>query len=171
MGDSSHTWGPDWAQGTACMDLESVLFGCHSWSKPLPGSSAGFSIFQAAGLELSLQFFSSQPCLAFSSGRGFLFLFTLAGRGLVDLVSFREFLKQFFSLKNFPAGWNVLMTDCFELGGNCYPTSRYHAVRTWNSQTYWSFVARIIWTEKTQRPRGQNVSTWVTWAESISHAL
>jgi hypothetical protein len=30
--------------------LESVLFRCHSWSEPLPGSSGGFCIFQAADL-------------------------------------------------------------------------------------------------------------------------
>lgn len=47
MGDSSQTWGPDGVQGTACTDLESVLSWCHGWSKPLPGSRAGFSTFQA----------------------------------------------------------------------------------------------------------------------------
>jgi hypothetical protein len=57
MGDSLQSWEPG-AHYRKLNRLESVLPKWLSWSKPLPGSSAAFCFFQAAGLasESPLQF-------------------------------------------------------------------------------------------------------------------
>lgn len=56
-------------------------------SKPLPGNSADFCFFQAVGLVLV--FFAAQ----LPKANSLLLLLTLAEQGLVDLLSFRVFLK------------------------------------------------------------------------------
>jgi hypothetical protein len=99
VGDRSQNW-----ETGELSRLEGVLSRCLNWLKALPGCSAGFCFLQAAGpvSESSLQLLS----------------FTLAGRGLVNLVSFRDFLKLFLSLTSFPAGWHVSIW-----GGNCCATA------------------------------------------------
>lgn len=67
---------------------------CSRWlclSGPLPGSSAGLCLFQAVG-----QFSASFWLLGLSdSQQSLLFTYSWRGRNLLNLVSFRDFLKLF----------------------------------------------------------------------------
>ena len=81
--------------------LECALSRNLSCSKPLPGSLMGFCFYQARGLWQSLlcsltmlRFFFAGWLCSFE-GDSWLLLLTLAGRGLVNLLYFRDFLKLF----------------------------------------------------------------------------
>ena len=69
--------------------LENVPSRCLSWCKPLPDTWAGICFFQAVDLASESLLLSFLP-----SGRNSqLFMITMTGCGLVNLVSFRDFLK------------------------------------------------------------------------------
>jgi hypothetical protein len=100
MGDSSQSWEPG-AHSTACRKL-------NGWRVPFPGASVGLNFFQAALLALasSRQLVWSDSSLQLSLLESLLcclallflgdtqcLLLTLSGQGLVNLVSFRDFLK------------------------------------------------------------------------------
>ena len=92
MSDSSQTWEP----GAPCtawrqvMKLEGALSGCLSWCKRLVGSSHG------SASSRHLVWYQSLPC-SLARLRVFfvaqLLLLTFPGKGLMNLVSFRVFLK------------------------------------------------------------------------------
>ena len=92
--------------------LESVISWCCSWSKPLQHCSASFCFFQETDLvsESSLSL-----GLVWESSLKLFFL--LWQRALVNLVSFRDFLK----LKELP--WRM---EWYILGWNCYMTPRHY---------------------------------------------
>lgn len=120
MSDSLQIFEPG-THCTACRQLnrlKSDLSKSFSWSKCLLGSSAGFCVFQATGLvsESSLWLHWSKPSLRLGfaplSGWDFqLLVLTLAGRSLVNSVSFKNFLKLLSSLpsclRSFPEGWHI----------------------------------------------------------------
>ena len=85
-----------------------LFFRSFSCPKPVSGSSAGFCFSQAASLR---GFFADQLSFAaqlpFVWGDSQLLLLTLAGRGLVNLVSFRDFLKLFWVV--YLPVWRVLL--------------------------------------------------------------
>lgn len=107
----SHSAPPEW--GTACRQLnrlKSVLPRCLSWSKPLPGSSAGVCFFQGAGLvsgsSLQLGLCESLCNFMASSGRegpSESHLFGGFSEAIIGCLPFR--------LRSFPAGWNVSVSD------------------------------------------------------------
>lgn len=95
-----------------------VLSWCLGWSKPPPGSSAGFCFFMEAIL------ISESILCCFSAGIAFLaarlhFIWEglrartsySGSEGLMDPVNFRDFLKLLSCLpsclRSLPAGWNV----------------------------------------------------------------
>ena len=94
VGVGAHkTWKPR-AHCTVCSQinsLDNVLSMQCICSKPLSDSLAGFCFFQAAGLVLES---SLQPSSSESDSQHVGFL-PLVGRSLVNLVSFRDFLKLF----------------------------------------------------------------------------
>lgn len=81
MNDSSQSWEPG-THFIACRQLNSLESVCSEvlWSKPPLGSLAGLRVFSTAQLP-------------FLCGDSQLSLFTVEGRGLVNLVGFRDFLK------------------------------------------------------------------------------
>lgn len=96
------------------MRLESVLSRCLSWSEPLQG---GFAVFASSR---HLVWPGILLCsFAQSLRESQLLFFTLAGRDLVSLVSFRDFLELFelfaFLFKEFPR-----RMECLSLRVNCY---------------------------------------------------
>lgn len=104
----------------AAQHLEECLFQVTSlnlfqrvgWLLLLPGRKLVSS--QKPSLSLSLSESDSQQ----------LGLFSLGGRGLVNLVRFRDFLKNILSylpvcLRSFA------VIECFDLGGDCYTTHIY----------------------------------------------
>lgn len=109
MGDSSGSWAP--AAGRAARWR--VLPSCLGWPKPLPGSWLPSDFSQQSGLS------NSSLQLDFSEMDSQLLLIPLAGRGLVNLASFRDFLKLYrvvyFLLKKFSG-----RMECFILRENCW---------------------------------------------------
>lgn len=117
MSDSSQkleTWSNRW---------EGVFSSCLSWSKDLPGTSAGFCFIKEASLasvffttwlvrESSLQLNSSylRGTLAF-------FHLILESRDLEDLISFRDFLKLLELFTDLFKGASCRM-ECFDLRGS-----------------------------------------------------
>lgn len=89
---------------------KSFIFMWLSWSKPLQGSLAVLCFFQAAG-SLSIFLTTCLVWMWFSAA----LLLTLGGRGLVSLVSFRDFLKAFWGV-HIDARGPTLINDCFNLG-------------------------------------------------------
>lgn len=102
MSDSSQNWEPG-AHCTACRQLNRLESGSNPYVGRLSASSRLLVWSQN-----SWQLFPVSPCS--------LVLLTLAGRQLINLVSFRNFLKLFtFLPKELP-----YRMEYFSLRGNCY---------------------------------------------------
>ena len=113
-GDSSQSWEPK-AYCRAHRQLNrlgSTLSRCLSWSKPLPGSLAGFCFFHAAGLGVSFAAFLLWESWQLSMSANFLcsqVLLTLTGRSQWTWWASQSYLPS--HLKSSPGGWNILILE------------------------------------------------------------